>query len=121
VGEICYQTIMEGYNATLIKDKKRDFIPYGFHIGFYPVKDIAQVKQEGLNQLEFKFQTGLFYKNDPKGLVPQQASQVSSCWPYAHDTFEDKIFTECAQDWDEMVQRMANPNMTRFKVMSMDE
>jgi hypothetical protein len=40
---------------------------------------------------------------------------------YAHDKFEDEIFTESTQDWDEVVQRMANPNMTRFKAMSMDE
>jgi hypothetical protein len=53
VGEICYQTILQGYNATLVKDKKRAFIPYGFHIGFYMVKDTAQAKQEGLSQLEF--------------------------------------------------------------------
>jgi hypothetical protein len=121
VGEICYQTILQGYNATLVKDKKRDFIPYGFHVGFYLVKDTAQAKQEGLSQLEFRFLTGRFCKHDPKGLVLQHASQVSSCWSYAHDKFEDEIFTECAQDWDEVVQRMANPNMTRFKAMSMDE
>jgi hypothetical protein len=53
VGEICYQTILQGYNATLVKDKKWAFIPYGFHVGFYLVKDTAQAKQEGLNQLEF--------------------------------------------------------------------
>jgi hypothetical protein len=46
---------------------------------------------------------------------------VSSCWPYSHKKFEDKVFTENAQDWDEVVKRMANPNMTRFKAMSMDE
>jgi hypothetical protein len=38
LGEICYQTILQGYNATLLKDKKRAFIPCGFHIGFYMVK-----------------------------------------------------------------------------------
>jgi hypothetical protein len=53
IGEIYYQTILQGYNTTLVKDKKRAFIPYGFHIGFYMVKDIAQAKQEGLIQLEF--------------------------------------------------------------------
>jgi hypothetical protein len=53
VGEICYQTILQGYNATLVKDKKRVFIPYGFHVGFYMVKDTARAKQEGFNQLEF--------------------------------------------------------------------
>jgi hypothetical protein len=40
---------------------------------------------------------------------------------YAHDKFGDIIFIECAQDWEEVVQRMDNPNMTRFKAMSMDE
>jgi hypothetical protein len=53
VGEIFYQTILQGYNATLVKDKKRAFICYGFHIGFYMVKETAQAKQEGLSQLEF--------------------------------------------------------------------
>jgi hypothetical protein len=51
----------------------------------------------------------------------KHASQVSSCWPYAHDRFEDEIFTENAQDWDEVVERMANPKETKFKAMSLDE
>jgi hypothetical protein len=55
VRKICYQTIFQGYNATLVKDKKRAFIPYGFHVGFYLVKDMAQAKQEGLSQLKFRF------------------------------------------------------------------
>jgi hypothetical protein len=93
-GEICYQTILQGYNASLVKDKKREFIPYGFHIGFYMVKDTAQVKQKGLSQLEYQFPIGHFHKHDPKGLVLQHVSQVSSCWPYSHDRFEDEIFTK---------------------------
>jgi len=55
VGEICYQTILQGYNATLVKEKKRAFIPYGFHVGFYMVKENSQAKQEALSQLEFVF------------------------------------------------------------------
>jgi hypothetical protein len=121
LGEICYQTILQGYNATLVKDKKRAFIPYGFHIGFYMVKDTAHAKQEGLSQLEFWFQTGHFRKHDPKGLVLKHASQVSSCWPYAHDQFEDEIFTENAQDWNEVAARMVDPRTTRFKAMSWEE
>jgi hypothetical protein len=112
---------LQGYNATLVKDKKQAFIPYGFHVGFYMVKDIAQEKKEGSSQLEFRFPTGSFLKHDPKGLVLQHALQVSSCWPYAHDEFEDEFFTENAQYWDNVVQRMANPNMTSFRAMSMDE
>jgi hypothetical protein len=105
----------------LVKDKKQAFIPYGFHIGFYLVKDISQAKIEGLSQIEFKFPTGRFCKNDPKGLVLQHASQVSSYWSYAHDKFEDAIFTESAQDWDKVMKRMANPNMMRFKAMSVEK
>jgi hypothetical protein len=40
---------------------------------------------------------------------------------YAHDKFEDEVFTENAQDWDEVMQRMANLSMNKFKAMSMDE
>jgi len=87
VGDIYYQTILQVYNATLVKDKKWAFIPYGFHIGFYMVKDTAQAKQEGLSKLDFLFQTGHFCKKDPKGLVLKYASRVSSYCPYAHDRF----------------------------------
>jgi hypothetical protein len=121
VGEICYQTILQGYNATLVKYKKREFIPYGFHIGFYMLKYTTQAKKEGLSQLEFQFQIGLFRKHDPKGLVLKHASQVSSSWPYTHDRFEDEIFTENAQNWDEVMERMDEPKVTRFKAMSLDE
>jgi hypothetical protein len=46
---------------------------------------------------------------------------VSSYWPYAHDKFEDEIFIENAQDWDEVVARMNDPKMTKFISMSLDE
>jgi hypothetical protein len=118
---ICYQTIFQGYKATLVKDKKQEFIPYGFHINFYQVKDTAHAKQEGLSQLEFRFQTGCFCKHDPEGLVSKHASQVSCCWPYSHDWFEDEIFTENSQDWDEVVERMDDPKITKFNAMSWEE
>jgi hypothetical protein len=85
------------------------------------VKGIAQARQEGLSQLDFRFPTGLFRKHDPKGLVLEHASQVSSYWPYAHDNFEEEVFTENAQDWDDVVQRMVEPKMTKFKAMSIVE
>jgi hypothetical protein len=46
---------------------------------------------------------------------------VSSCWPYSHNKFEDEIFTENAHDWDEVVERMVDPKMTKFKAMSLVE
>jgi hypothetical protein len=112
---------LQGYNATLVKDKKRAFIPYGFHAGFYLVKDTTQSKQQGLSQLEFKFQTGRFCKHDPKGMVLQHASQVSSCWSYAHNKFEDEVLTENSQDWDKVIATMVDPKMTRFRAMILDE
>jgi hypothetical protein len=121
MGEICYQTILQGYNSTLVKEKKRVSIPYGFHIGFYMVKDTTQEKREGLSELEYRFPIGLFCKHDPRGLIPQHVSHVSSYYPYSHDKFEEKIFIEGAQDWEEVLQRKDNPNMTIFKVMIMDE
>jgi len=38
-----------------------------------------------------------------------------------HDKFEDDIFTECGQDWEDVLHRKANLNMTRFKAMIMNE
>jgi hypothetical protein len=121
LGEVCYQTILQGYNSSLVKDNKIYFIPYGFLIRFYMVKDIAQEKQEGLNQLEYWFPTGLFHKHYHKGLVPHHPLQVSSYWSYSHDSFEDEIFIEGTQDSEEVIHRRDNPNMTKFKVMSMDD
>jgi hypothetical protein len=46
---------------------------------------------------------------------------VSSYWLYSHDKFEDEMFTEGSQDWEEVLQRKSNPNMTRSKAMTMDE
>jgi len=40
---------------------------------------------------------------------------------YTHDKFENEIFTEGDQDWEEVLQRKSNPNMMRFKFMTMDE
>jgi hypothetical protein len=101
--------------------QERAFIPYGFHVVLYMVKDTAQAKKEGLSQLEFIFHTSRFLKHDPKGSVLKHASQVLSCWPYAHDKFEDEVFTENAQDWDKVVSRMVNPKMIKFKAMSLGE
>jgi hypothetical protein len=44
-----------------------------------------------------------------------------SYWPYAHDWFEDEIFTENAQDWDEVVARVDDPRVMKFKAMSWEE
>jgi len=44
--EIFYQSILQYYNASLVKDKKRAFLPYGFHIGFYMAKDTTHEKKK---------------------------------------------------------------------------
>jgi hypothetical protein len=46
---------------------------------------------------------------------------VSSYWPYAHDKFEDEAFMENDLDWDEVVASMADPKMTKFKAIILDE
>jgi hypothetical protein len=104
-----------------VKDKKRDFIPYGFHIRYYIVKDTTHAKQEGLSHLEYRFPTGQFRRHDPKGIVPQHTGKVASHWPYSHDSYEDELFTENAQDWEEVLQRKSNPELTKFKAMSVQE
>jgi len=51
----------------------------------------------------------------------KHASQLSSYWLYTHDKFEDEIFTKNSQFLDEVVATMANPKMTKFRAMSLDE
>jgi acyl-CoA reductase-like NAD-dependent aldehyde dehydrogenase len=51
----------------------------------------------------------------------KHASKVSSYYPYAHEKIEDEVFKENYQDWDEVVERMVDPKMTRFRAMSLDE
>jgi hypothetical protein len=46
---------------------------------------------------------------------------VLSYWLYAHEKCEDEVFTKNSQDWDEVVERMVKPKMTRFRAMSLDE
>jgi hypothetical protein len=77
IGEICYHTIMQGFNATLVKDKKILFIPYGFQVGYYVVKYAKHAKQEGQVHLEYRFMTWRYRKHDPKGLVSKHPSKWS--------------------------------------------
>jgi hypothetical protein len=104
-----------------VKHKKRDFIPYSFHIGYYIVKDTTHAKKEGLRHLEYRFPTCRFRKHGPKYLVPQHAGKVVSYWPYTHDSYEDELFTENAQDWEEVIKKKKNPKITNFKAMSVQE
>jgi hypothetical protein len=60
-------------------------------------------------------------KHDPKKLVAQHSIQIVSHWQYAHVSFEDEIFTENAQDWEEVLQRKEKPYLIQFKAMSGDE
>jgi hypothetical protein len=71
VGEICYQTILQGYNATLVKDKKRAFIPYGFHIGFYMVKDTMQSQARRVKPIGVLIPDWSFSQARPKGSGPE--------------------------------------------------
>jgi hypothetical protein len=44
LGEIYYQTIFQGFNASLVKDNKRAFIMYGFSVSYYFLKYFMQGK-----------------------------------------------------------------------------
>jgi hypothetical protein len=40
LGEVAYQTVLQGFNASLLKEvKKNIFIPYNFSLGHYFLKD----------------------------------------------------------------------------------
>jgi hypothetical protein len=60
---------MHGFNTSLVKDKKRLFIPDGFSVGHYVVKDEKHAKKEGHVHIEYRFMIGIFKKHEPKVLV----------------------------------------------------
>jgi len=96
LGEICYQTILQVFNASLVRDKKRLFIPYGFFVGYHFVKDTTQARQDAQNQIEYSFFNGRYKRHNPKKLVVERANKVVSHWPYEKENFEDEIFTKNA-------------------------
>jgi hypothetical protein len=80
---------MQGFNASLVKENKRLFIPYGFQVGYYVVKDAKHAKQEGQVHLEYMFMTRTFIKHDPKGLVLKHVDQVSLSGLYGHEKWQE--------------------------------
>jgi hypothetical protein len=42
-------------------------------------------------------------------------------WPYTHEKWEDELFIENAQDWKEVEKRRANPNITIFSSLPIEE
>jgi len=71
LGEIYYQTILHDFNTSLVRDKKREFIPYEFYMGYHFVQDTTHAKQEAQNQVEYRFYTGRYRKHGPQNLVSQ--------------------------------------------------
>jgi hypothetical protein len=53
--------------------------------------------------------------------VVEHANHVISNWPYAHNDFEDEIFTENALKWDEVLRRKDKPDLIRFMAFPGDE
>jgi hypothetical protein len=58
LGGIFYQTILQGFHSSLVKEKKRVFIPYGFYVGYNFVKDTTHARQEYQSQMEYSFLLG---------------------------------------------------------------
>jgi hypothetical protein len=85
------------------------------------VKYAKHAKQEGQVHLEYRFMTGRYKKHDPKGLVQKHAKQVVLTWPYAHEKWEEELFTKNSQDWKEVQKRRANPNITIFSSLFVEE
>jgi hypothetical protein len=79
MGEIAYQMVYQGFNASLLKEvKKKNFIPYGFRLGHYFIKDPKHARKEATSHLEYWFSLGQFRRHDPKGLVAKHCDLVST-------------------------------------------
>jgi hypothetical protein len=64
VGEVAYQIVLQGFNASLLKEEKtRIFIPYVFRVGHYFIKDPKHATQDIVSHLENRFQTRWFRRH----------------------------------------------------------
>jgi hypothetical protein len=68
-----------------------------FHEGHYT----GQKRSSESNGVQVFYRR--YRKHDPRRLVVEHANQVISHWPYAHDDFEDEIFTKNSLNWDEVL------------------
>jgi hypothetical protein len=71
IGEISYQIIYQGFNTSLLKEvKKKIFIPYGFKLGHFFIKDPKQARQEATIHLEYAYLQGSSEDMTQRGLSP---------------------------------------------------
>jgi len=51
----------------------------------------------------------------------KHVEQVAYNWPYGHVRWEEEVFIEDAQNWDEVLERRRNPHIIVFKYLSIDK
>jgi hypothetical protein len=86
LGEIAYQTILHGFNASLFKeDKNKICVPYNFSQRYYHLKDPKLDRQESSAMLYYRFFQGNFRRHDPLGLVAKTYEVIFLSWPYTHE------------------------------------
>jgi hypothetical protein len=104
VGEISYQIVIQGLNASPLKETKKNiFNSYGFRLEHDFIKDLKHERKQASNHIEYKFPLGKIRRHDPKGLVSKHCDLVFVAWPYSHERWEDELFFEDARDWDEVL------------------
>jgi hypothetical protein len=88
LGEISYQTVLDGFNVSLEKDRRTCFILYNTYTGHYGLTSSKDSRQEVNAMLEYRFPQGKFKRHDPKGLVLKHKQLLNIAWPYAHEIWE---------------------------------
>jgi hypothetical protein len=88
--EITYQTILHGFNASLIKDKLKNFIHYSLLIRNYSIINSTFSIMESQAILEYRFTKGIFKRHDPKGMIGKHVIQLGISWPYACERWEEE-------------------------------
>jgi len=71
--------------------------------------------------LEYHLPPRKFKRHDLKVLVSKHYEVVSASWPHSHETWEDILFLQDANDWEEVLDRRRNLQLTIFKTLSFDE
>jgi hypothetical protein len=71
--------------------------------------------------LEYLSPPRYFRRHDPKGIVAKHCELFVASWSYSHKKWEDGVFLQDANDWEEVLERRRNLQLTIFKTLSSNE
>ena len=92
--EICYQTYVNGVDASLHRNNKGLWPQFPLMTPVYKIENFKQAKEEVNVLSSYKFREVSFWRYEPQGKLKEHLKQVGFQWSYSH---EDLLLGELSQ------------------------